>query len=124
MKPLTANVDDWQDTADWSRPAVDPGNIWAPRESDWALMGPEPMTPWSTTTLTALADTAVQLSLALLNHHPERSGFCPVLARYQPDCEENGDEWKGWAKYMVYKLPPSPSPLLALPSPPALTRPE
>ena len=220
-KNEVASSANWQEAADWSRPALDPGNIWAPGESDWALMGPEPVTPWSTATLAAPADTAVQLSLALLNHHPERSGFSPVLARsllqkalpksskllewlanlsggettgqqdldekevehilketdrpeeeeeenlltspkthfcpiqqegadvevnvsdgatfdvdaqpeevhflrspsgalYLPDCEENGDGWKGWAKYMVYKLPPSPSPLLALPPPPAM----
>lgn len=38
----------------------------------------------------------------------------PSGALYLPDCEENGDGWKGWAKYMIYKSPPSPSPLLAL----------
>lgn len=245
------------------------GNIWAPLESDWALLGPESLlAPWPTAPLTAKmpTDTAVQLSLALLNHHPERSGFSPVLAKslmlqtahgplpkssklmewlvnlaatgseqqqqqqeqqhrhqqqlekqldmvdcdeeevqsilkketssaeqqeqqqqlqeqeqrqqqqqkqqvaeeedeeqenlltspkthfcpiqqegdaevevrdgatfdvnaqpgevhflrspsgalYLPDCQENGDGWKGWAKYMVYKTPPSPSPFLAL----------
>ncbi len=75
--PTTLN--DWQEP-DWSRPVADPTNIWAPVESDWALMGPEPVC-WSTATLAAPAETAVQLSLALLNHHPERSGFSPVLAR-------------------------------------------
>lgn len=44
---------------------------------------------------------------------PEEVHFLrsPSGALYLPDCEENGDGWKGWAKYMVYKLPPSPSPL-------------
>jgi hypothetical protein len=43
---------------------------------------------------------------------PEEVHFLrsPSGALYLPDCEENGDGWKGWAKYMVYKLPPSPSP--------------
>ena len=45
-------------------------------------MGPEPATPWlSNLVATSPADTAVQISLALLNHHPEKSGFSPVLAR-------------------------------------------
>ena len=62
----------------------DPNRIWAPLESDWALIAPW---PGSCSTMTSLAsagvvpaDAAVQLSLALLNHHPERSGFSPVLA--------------------------------------------
>lgn len=44
---------------------------------------------------------------------PEEVHFLrsPSGALYLPDCEENGDGWKGWAKYMIYKLPPSPSPL-------------
>lgn len=214
--PVSQNVgtlNDWKSESDWSHPVGDASNIWAPVESDWALMGPEPTTPWlSDLVAKSPADTAVQLSLALLNHHPEKSGFSPVLARslqkalpksskllewlanlatngevgkgdpdndehevehilketerpddeeeenlltspkthfcpiqqegdvevqvsdgatfdvdaqpeevhflrspsgalYLPDCEESGDGWKGWAKYMIYKLPASPSPL-------------
>lgn len=43
---------------------------------------------------------------------PEEVHFLrsPSGALYLPDCEENGDGWKGWAKYMVYKSPSSPSP--------------
>ena len=38
---------------------------------------------------------------------PEEVHFLrsPSGALYLPDCEENGDGWKGWAKYIVYKLP-------------------
>ncbi len=48
-----------------------------------------------------------------MDAQPEEVHFLrsPSGALYLPDCEENGDGWKGWAKYMVYKLPPSPSPL-------------
>ena len=75
-------LNDWKGESDWSHPVGDASNIWAPVESDWALMGPEPATPWlSNLVATSPADTAVQLSLALLNHHPEKSGFSPVLAR-------------------------------------------
>lgn len=44
---------------------------------------------------------------------PEEVHFLrsPSGALYLPDCEESGDGWKGWAKYMIYKLPASPSPL-------------
>lgn len=47
-----------------------------------------------------------------MDAQPEEVHFLrsPSGALYLPDCEENGDGWKGWAKYMVYKLPPSPSP--------------
>lgn len=77
-----ASLNDWKSESDWSHPVGDGSNIWAPVESDWALMGPEPTTPWlSNLVATSPADTAVQLSLALLNHHPEKSGFSPVLAR-------------------------------------------
>lgn len=43
---------------------------------------------------------------------PEEVHFLrsPSGALYLPDCEESGDGWKGWAKYMVYRSPPSPSP--------------
>lgn len=78
-------VVDWSGT--WSnqdQSGGDPSRIWAPLESDWALIAPW---PGSSSTMTSLAsagvvptDAAVQLSLALLNHHPERSGFSPVLA--------------------------------------------
>ena len=72
---------DWKGESDWSHPVGD-GNIWAPVESDLALMRPEPATPWLSNLMEkSPADTAVQLSLALLNHHPEKSGFSPVLAR-------------------------------------------
>lgn len=72
---ITTSV--WGDTQ-W--PSGEASNIWAPLESDWALMGSSawpsqpPAEPES-------ADPAVQLSLALLNHHPEHSSFSPVLAR-------------------------------------------
>ena len=48
---------------------------------------------------------------------PEEVHFLrsPSGALYLPDCEESGDGWKGWAKYMVYKSPPLPA------SPTALT---
>lgn len=84
---------DWDETDGWNRLPTGGGeatandNIWAPLDSDWALMGPEapkmPLT-WSSSSLSAPhsspgADAAVQLSLALLNHHPEKSGFSPVL---------------------------------------------
>lgn len=80
--PDVGTLNDWNES-DWSRPVGDTTNIWAPGESDWALMGPEPTLPvWSTNlALDSPADAAVQLSLALLNHHPEKSGFSPVLAR-------------------------------------------
>jgi len=43
---------------------------------------------------------------------PEEVHFLrsPSGALYLPECEESGDGWKGWAKYMVYRSPPSPSP--------------
>ena len=45
---------------------------------------------------------------------PEEVHFLrsPSGALYLPECEDNGDGWKGWAKYMVYKTPTSPSPTL------------
>lgn len=55
-------------------------NIWAPLDTDWALLGSESQ-GWPALVAGSPADAAVQLSLALLNHHPERSGFSPVLAK-------------------------------------------
>lgn len=210
---ITTSV--WSETQ-WSQPRGDAANIWAPLESDWALMGPGTNSSWpSEFPAQESTDPAVQLSLALLNHHPERSSFSPVLAKslqkalpknsklfewlasftsnmggfsddeakdkdpscevesilkepgvgeddeepenlltspkthfcpiqqegdaeiqvsdgatfdvdaqpeevhflrspsgalYLPECKESGDGWKGWAKYMVYRSPPSPSP--------------
>lgn len=45
---------------------------------------------------------------------PEEVHFLrsPSGALYLPESEENGDGWKGWTKYMVYKTPTSPSPTL------------
>lgn len=76
--------DAWGDS-EWTRPVGDPSNIWAPVESDWALMGPEPASssswPLKVDDHDEPADDAVQLSLALLNHHPERSSFSPVMTK-------------------------------------------
>ena len=49
---------------------------------------------------------------------PEEVHFLrsPSGALYLPECEDDGDGWRGWAKYMVYKTPTSPTPTLAPPS--------
>lgn len=76
-------VDDSWKESDWSRPLGDPSNIWAPIKTNWGFDGQGLALPtWSTdVAVDSPADSAVQLSLALLNHHPEKSGFSPVLAR-------------------------------------------
>ena len=71
---ITTSV--WSD-AQWTN--GDGSNIWAPLESDWALMGAWPSQLSGSEQ--ASTDPAVQLSLALLNHHPEHSSFSPVLAK-------------------------------------------
>ena len=87
-RPPPEPDNNWEKT-DWSRQQPSDGNgessgsIWAPLESDWALLGPESLLmPWPSTQFASKVptDAAVQLSLALLNHHPERSGFSPVMA--------------------------------------------
>ena len=71
-----SRVSEWEE---WSLQSS-MSNIWAPLDSDWMLLGPE----WSIKDdvkcgVEDLSTEAVQLSLALLNHHPERSSFTPVL---------------------------------------------
>ena len=89
LPALPNNIGGTNWESDWGQKAMKESdgsniNIWAPLESDWALLGPETMlNPWSTDSFAAQVptDAAVQLSLALLNHHPEKSGFSPVLAK-------------------------------------------
>ena len=82
---LSAGRVDWDEWSHKSKKTCSRSSIWAPLDSDWMLLAPDPY--WS---LKAdhqdekpldenRTSTAVQLSLALLNHHPERSSFTPVL---------------------------------------------
>ena len=66
---------------EWSQQSSQRSNIWAPLDSDWMLLAADPYLPLDTGTDSKVHETstAVQLSLALLNHHPERSSFTPVL---------------------------------------------
>ena len=82
---LSAGKVDWDHWSQKSKKVSSRSSIWAPLDSDWMLLAPDPYWSLKPERLEEkLLDenrtsTAVQLSLALLNHHPERSSFSPVL---------------------------------------------
>ena len=93
LNGLTADWEDWSLQGSLA-------NIWAPSNSDWLLMGCDSCWPAQGVRVAAPEEAppppietcveeqacperdathAVQLSLALLNHHPDSSSFTPVM---------------------------------------------
>ena len=82
---MSAGRADWDEWSRKSKKMNSRNSIWAPLDSDWMLLAPDPYwslkpdRPHEEALDENRTSTAVQLSLALLNHHPERSSFTPVL---------------------------------------------